>query len=91
VVRTRTDNRRLDYLGQPGEYLIRARFPGLWMRPGVYSLYFKLLGNTLSPGKARYISNSTMLDVAGAPDTEIDPEPQPSLLAPAIDWSAQRQ
>lgn len=91
VVRAQTDNRRLDHLSHPGEYVVRARFPGLWLRPGVYSLYFKLMGNTLSPGKARYVSNTSMLDVVATSDTEIDPEPQPGLLAPATAWSAERE
>jgi len=91
VVRAQTDNRRLDRLRDPGDYVVEARFPGLWLRPGVYSLYFKLMGNTLSPGKARYVSNSSMLDVVASPDTEIDPEPQPGLLAPATAWSAEPQ
>jgi len=91
VVRALVDDRKLRALSQPGQYVIRASFPTLWLRPGVYNLYFKLMGNTLSPGKARYVSQSHMLDVAGTPGTDIDPEPQPGLLAPEIAWSAERQ
>jgi len=82
----RTDNRELEGIAQPGSHRIRAHFPGLWLRPGVYSLHLKLLANTLHPGKARFVSDNVMLDVSGdvLSDTPL------GYLAPAVTWSVEK-
>ena len=52
------------------------------MRPGVYSVYFKLLAVASGSGDARYLSDSMMLDVAGTDD----PEMLLGSLAPNANW-----
>ena len=71
VVVMPANSRMLNIAGQPGVHQIRVRFPGLWLRPGVYSVYFKLLGASADAGSARFFSDSIMLDVTGNDDPEM--------------------
>jgi lipopolysaccharide transport system ATP-binding protein len=64
-------SRMLKIADQPGVHRIRVRFPGLWLRPGVYSVYFKLLGSSADAGSARFFSDGIMLDVSGNDDPEM--------------------
>ncbi len=65
---------------------IRVSFPALWLRPGVYSVYFKLLVNAAGSDSARYLSDSVMLDVTGTDD----PEMLLGSLAPRAAWYSER-
>ena len=51
VVVMPANSRMLKIADQPGVHRIRVRFPGLWLRPGVYSVYFKLLGSLSRRGQ----------------------------------------
>ena len=66
----------------PCQYHVSVEFPKLWLKPGVYSVYFKLLGVSAGAGKARFLSDSAMLDVAG----DGDPEALMGRLAPPAAW-----
>jgi len=71
-------------LNEPGGHEIKVRFPALWLRPGIYSVHFKLLANTAGSDSARFLSESVMLDVSGTGD----PEMLLGCLAPPAEWYA---
>lgn len=71
---------------QSGRFDIQVSFPALWLRPGVYSVYFKLLCGSIGSGSARYLSDSMMLDITGSDD----PEMLLGYLTPAARWEAVR-
>ena len=71
VVVVPSNSRVLNTANQAGVHQICVRFPGLWLRPGVYSVYFKLLAVASGSGDARYLSDSMMLDVTGTDDPEM--------------------
>jgi lipopolysaccharide transport system ATP-binding protein len=78
------DHREFDHINQEGSHVIQASFPALWLRPGVYSLHFRLQANDLSSGKSTFISDSIMLDVNG----DVPPEMLYGALTPRVEWSA---
>jgi lipopolysaccharide transport system ATP-binding protein len=67
-----------------GNYAVRLKIPGLWLEPGIYSLYFKVLFQG-SMARARYVSDYYSLDVNGTTSNSN------ALLAPKADWSVQAQ
>lgn len=64
-----------------GTYQIRASFPAIWLSPGVYTAYFKFLGNRADGLMERHISERALLDVTA----EIEGVSR-SLLAPPLEW-----
>ena len=82
VVVMPANSRTLRIADQPGVHQLRVRFPGLWLRPGVYSVYFKMLGSSADAGSARYFSDSIMLDVSG----NDDPEMLLGTITPEASW-----
>ena len=82
VIVVPSNSRVLATANQPGVHQISVRFPTLWLRPGVYSVYFKLLAVSAGAGDARFLSDSIMLDVAG----DDDPEKLLAILAPDVNW-----
>jgi lipopolysaccharide transport system ATP-binding protein len=82
VVVVPSNSRSLEGANQPGLHQISVRFPALWLRPGVYSVYFKLLAVAAGSGDSRFLSDSMMLDVTGTGD----PEMLLAALAPDVDW-----
>ena len=87
MVHARTDNRELPVLDVPGVYDLSLSFPALWLRPGVYSLHFKLMGRSLSEGTGRYLSDTVMLDVAG----ELPSEMLRGTITPDVRWQVQAE
>ena len=79
------NHRQLSLIEKAGHYDLRVEFPTLWLKPGVYSVFFKLLAMTAGTGKARFISDSTMLDVSG----NSDPELMLGCMTPEAKWSAE--
>ena len=73
--------------GEPGAHEIQVTFPALWLRPGVYSVHFKLLAATAGAGDARYVSDSLMLSVSGTDD----PETLLGYLTPEAVWNVDRR
>jgi lipopolysaccharide transport system ATP-binding protein len=71
VAHPRTDSNELPQLSTPGVHDIALHFPPLWLRPGVFSVHFKLMATTLDTGKARYVSDTIMLDVASMVPSEM--------------------
>jgi lipopolysaccharide transport system ATP-binding protein len=77
----------LGEINQPGLHQVRICIPALWLRPGVYSIYFKFLVSTAGMGNARFLSDSIMLDVRGSDD----PEMLMGCLSPVSTWQYQSQ
>jgi len=67
-----------------GRYRVRVKLPALWLAPGVYTVYFKFLGDTAGD-RGRYCSERAMIDVAGSAEGNSH-----ALLAPEVAWSLQR-
>lgn len=86
VVVAPTNHREIPIASQMGSHEIQVSFPKLWLRPGVYSLHFKLLGSTVGAGKSRFLSDSIMLDVTGSDD----PEMLLGCLTPQVEWAVGR-
>ncbi len=71
IVVAPTNHRELSLGQDSGPHEITVKFPGLWLRPGVYSVHFKLLLNTADAGSGRILSDAVMLDVSGTADPEM--------------------
>ena len=69
-------------LGNPGFHSVSIRCPGLWLRPGVYSLYFKLFADSVTTSNGRFRSDTVMLDI----DDPNHTGPVLGLLAPRVTW-----
>lgn len=63
-----------------GRHELALKFPALWLNPGMYSVYFKMLmsGEASSP---KHVSNTFPLDVAG------DSSPVEAILNPKAQWN----
>jgi lipopolysaccharide transport system ATP-binding protein len=70
-----------------GTYRIRAQFPPLWLRPGVYSVQFKAIANCLSNDKGRFVSDAVLLDVSDA----LPSEALLGYVTPAASWDVQEE
>lgn len=66
----------------PGVYTIRVSLPPLWLNPGLYSAFFKIL-TWGGRQNARHVSDKVPLDVTGAHGIES------ALLHPTAKWSVQ--
>ena len=69
----------------PGSYTIRARFPPLWLSPGLYALWFKVQTSG-EFGSTRHVTDKATIDVegtSGVADT--------ALLHPTVSWAIDRQ
>ncbi len=66
---------------EPGQYKLRVRLPVLWLAPGIYTIYLKLIGQKVSGGDVRHISNRVVLDVSGNSDGIAQ-----AALAPPYQW-----
>ena len=82
VVVAGSDHKELKGCNAAGSHEIQLLCPGLWLRPGVYSLHFKLFANAISSNGGRYVSDTVMLDVAAVSATG----PLLGYLAPTVRW-----
>jgi len=80
------NHRGLSEIGKSGYYALQVSFPTLWLKPGIYSVFFKLLGINAGAGKGRFLSDSMMLDVGG----ESDPELLLGCMTPEAVWKVER-
>ena len=67
-----------------GRNSVTVDFPALWLTPGIYTLYFKLVGRTSSGSDERAISERVLIDVAGSVMGV-----GRALLAPGAVWSVE--
>ncbi len=80
-----TDHRHLGSISGPGDHDVVARFPGLWLRTGVYSVSFKLIASFMGNPHSKFVSDVAMLDVLG----DSHPGVVHSYLMPHVDWTAE--
>ena len=83
IVRSRQESTDLGFKTVPlGAYGITIRVPPLWLNPGLYSVYFKVLywGERAS---AKHLSDKFPLDVEGM-DSNSE-----AILHPHVDWSVE--
>jgi lipopolysaccharide transport system ATP-binding protein len=76
------DHHQLEGTCGAGSHDIVVRFPPLWLRTGVYNVYFKIMASALGLLNGRFVSDSAMLDVAG----DSHPGVVRSVLIPAVQW-----
>jgi hypothetical protein len=84
VVHDRVDLRDLNRsrLGS-GSYRVRVEFPAMWLAPGAYTLYFKLLSTAADrDADDRHLSERIALDVIGTVANHAG-----SRLVPETHWS----
>jgi lipopolysaccharide transport system ATP-binding protein len=48
-----------------GRYRVRVDIPALWLAPGVYTVHFKFIGQTIDGPEQRHLSERVILDVTG--------------------------
>lgn len=65
----------------PGTYVLRPRFPALWIAPGVYSVYFKFIGQTTDGKQESLHSERLLLEITGQGEGI-----SRSLLTPPLRW-----
>jgi lipopolysaccharide transport system ATP-binding protein len=85
VFQMRRDSSDFEHSGVwQGRFRVRVRLPTLWLEPGLYSLYFKILlwGDG---GESRYLSDVFHLDVGG------ESCGWGSIVSPRKDWSVERE
>lgn len=80
IVHSRVTTRELGLETLNGQYRIDISLPGLWLTPGVYSVYFKLLVPTATKS-GRLQSERLMLEVRGDFDNT-----GRTLLCPKTEW-----
>jgi lipopolysaccharide transport system ATP-binding protein len=68
-----------------GLHTVRARFPPLWLSPGLYALSFKVQVSGVF-GSARYVSDKVPLDVEGTSGVV-----NTALLHPGVSWEITRE
>ncbi len=76
-------SRELGYTGAPVTMVIKVEMPPLWLKPGLYSLFWKLIGGGLYPGHRRFLSEAVSIHVFG----DTDPATTHGILAPKSKWS----
>jgi lipopolysaccharide transport system ATP-binding protein len=80
VLTMRRDSSQLRSGRWQGSYRISVRFPALWLEPGLYSMYFKVVLQGQST-ESRYVSDVFHLDVGGRSSGS------GSVLSPNVDWT----
>jgi lipopolysaccharide transport system ATP-binding protein len=65
----------------PGAHEIRVNLPPLWLAPGVYTAYFKFIGQNSSDRQERHLSDRAVFEVPGSVENL-----GRAVLAPSCDW-----
>jgi lipopolysaccharide transport system ATP-binding protein len=68
-----------------GTYQIKAQMPRLWLKPGVYTLYLKLIAETENAGQVKYLSERVLIDIADK--TELFAGKVYATILPPVEWS----
>lgn len=74
---------RLDL--EAGNFVVDAKIPPLWLKPGVYTLYLKLIADTRNAKQVKYISERILIDVTDK--TEIFAGKVFATILPPVEWS----
>jgi lipopolysaccharide transport system ATP-binding protein len=80
VVHNKITTREIGFEELNGSYKVTIALPGLWLSPGVYSVYFKLLTPSLNAA-GRSHSERLMLEVRGEMD-----KTGKTILSPNAEW-----
>jgi len=70
-----------------GQYQITIRLPALWLNPGGYSLFFKMIVSQTGLSNGRFLSDNYILDVQPDKDRVVV---RRGMLNPPVDWSVRR-
>jgi lipopolysaccharide transport system ATP-binding protein len=83
-------NRELsfDTLGE-GSHELRAVIPALYLKPGVYTLYLKLVGEEKNSVLLRYFSERLLIDVTDS--TQMFTGKMRATLLPPVKWTIQHR
>lgn len=81
VLHSVINERKHREIGEQGRYHFTVEVPRLWLTPGMYSAYIKLICNGISL-QGRYFSDKLLLMV----DSDYDPDAAPGLLTPPVTW-----
>ncbi len=88
VVHSEEKNQKeMQELCRPGVYKVLVNFPPLWLKPGVYSVYFKLISESGVNGSIRLLSNNIVLDV----NEQIPSAMLYGDLVPNLQWEISHQ
>jgi lipopolysaccharide transport system ATP-binding protein len=68
-----------------GVHRINAKIPPLYLKPGVYTLYFKLLGEGSVGAEERYVSERLVVDVSDK--TNLFSGKVYATILPPVEWS----
>jgi lipopolysaccharide transport system ATP-binding protein len=68
-----------------GTYRIKAQVPPLWLKPGVYTVYLKLIAETQDAKQIKYLSERLLIDVADK--TELFAGKVYATILPPVEWS----
>jgi lipopolysaccharide transport system ATP-binding protein len=71
-----------------GLYRVGVEVPPLWLKPGIYTMFFKLTGRKSSGAEQRYTSERVTLNVTGRLNNHGQDR---ALLAPPLRWSLARE
>ncbi len=74
------EHRRFRNHARSGVHDLTVRFPGLWLRTGVYAISFKLIASGVATAN-KYASDQVMLDVLG------EPVGIQTQLSPRVEWT----
>lgn len=67
-----------------GSYVLRLSIPALWLSPGIYSMYFKVIANSVE-WEGRIISERLMLEVRGEMENT-----GKAVLHPDVKWRVEQ-
>jgi len=81
------NQKNIPELCQPGNYKISINFPVLWLKPGIYSVYFKLISEFGKKGYSRFLSNNVILDI----NEQVPSAMLYGFITPSLHWEVFRQ
>jgi lipopolysaccharide transport system ATP-binding protein len=68
-----------------GNYRIKAEMPPLWLKPGVYMLYLKLIAETEDAKQVKFLSERVLMDVSDK--TELFAGKVYAAILPPVKWT----
>ena len=90
IVHSRINSREIGVDRLNGICEIALEAPALWLAPGMYTAYFKFLIPTATSSSGRYTSEKAMLEIHGAPDSDLGHHGK-AILAPDISWNVSQR
>ena len=71
-----------------GTHRLKAVVPALYLKPGVYTLYLKLVGEDQTSAMMRYFSERLLVDITDS--TQMFTGKMKATLLPPLDWSIEQ-